>query len=225
MDKDLKDLLGSISSEDINEIEEDQKLVENGTSVPPEKKSDPEKVGNVEPSQKIEKVEKPQKTKLKGLQSERGIVYLSSIPRGITMVMLKSMMSTYKPVTRMYVVEGNTRFVCKEGWFEYATHKDAKLVEYMMNGQQVGGNRHKPYSTQLWNIKYIPDLVWTKIFEDTEAKDEMREHQIDSSLRKVKRENEAYMKGLSHVYKVKKMNKKKLKEQQKKEATMPRKDN
>jgi len=40
-----------------------------------------------------------------------------------------------------------------EGWIEFKSKRDAKLIAKQLNNQQVGGRRRTPWYDDIWNIK------------------------------------------------------------------------
>ncbi len=40
-----------------------------------------------------------------------------------------------------------------EGWVEFKSKRDAKLIAKQLNNQQVGGRRRTPWFDEIWNIK------------------------------------------------------------------------
>ena len=40
-----------------------------------------------------------------------------------------------------------------EGWVEFKSKRDAKLIAKQLNNQQVGGRRRTPWYDDIWNIK------------------------------------------------------------------------
>lgn len=40
-----------------------------------------------------------------------------------------------------------------EGWIEFPSKRDAKLIAKQLNNQQVGGRRRTPWYDEIWNIK------------------------------------------------------------------------
>ena len=123
---------------------------------------------------------------------------MSIIHKGLNPGIIKGMCGNYGKITRMHFVEnkrGNGNSF-KEGWIEYETERQAKIVALSLNGKRIGGKRkHTDYYDKLWNIRFIPGLTWNKIFEEKEQKEMMKEQQIDLALRKVKKDTESYMKN------------------------------
>ena len=40
-----------------------------------------------------------------------------------------------------------------EGWVEFQSKREAKLITKQLNNQQVGGRRRTPWYEDIWNIK------------------------------------------------------------------------
>ena len=215
---DMSDLLEDLDSEDLDEIEEmDQEEVEQKKE---EKKDDDE--------EEDEEEEEEQKEEEKKMDEEpqRGIVYLSIIHKGLNPGIIKGMCNNYGKVTRMHFVEdkrGKNMF--KEGWIEFETEKQAKIIALSLNGKRIGGkHKHSGYYDKLWNMKFINGLTWNKIFEERERKEMMMEQQIDFALRKVKKETESYLLNSQKARNKRFAEKRKAKKEKKKEESKPKKN-
>jgi ESF2/ABP1 family protein len=46
-----------------------------------------------------------------------------------------------------------------EGWIEFKSKRDAKLIAKQLNNQQVGGRRRTPWYDEIWNIKSVRSLL------------------------------------------------------------------
>ena len=42
-----------------------------------------------------------------------------------------------------------------EGWIEFKSKREAKLIAKQLNNQQVGGRRRTPWYDEIWNIKFV----------------------------------------------------------------------
>ena len=57
-------------------------------------------------------------------------------------------------------------FRYKEGWIEFEDKIYAKLAEYQLNGNQIGGSKKCPNKDELWNSKYLHKFKWNDLIED-----------------------------------------------------------
>jgi ESF2/ABP1 family protein len=104
---------------------------------------------------------------------KRGVVYVARIPPRMTPTKIKSLLSEFGEITRVYLVEedatvrkrrkklnggssGGKRYL--EGWVEFASKKIAKHVARALNNSQISNyKRSQHYGTRLEN-KYLPLL-------------------------------------------------------------------
>ena len=204
-------------------------MSEDSSSDENEQKEDDDKDDDEEMSEDEEEMSEDEEEEKKEEREKdpKGIVYLSVIHKGLNPGIIKGFCGNYGKVTRMHFVEDKrSRNAFKEGWIEFETEKQAKIIALMLNGKRIGGrNRHTDYYDQLWNIKFIPGLTWNKIFEEKETKEMMKEQQIDFALRKVKKETEHYLENSKRaknkrfaLKRIQKREKKKLEAKAKKNA-------
>ena len=91
-----------------------------------------------------------------------GVIYLSRIPTKMNVTLLRQYFDEYAPTGRIYLqlaekVEGKAKRErgpkYSEGWVEFKSKRDAKLIAKQLNNQQVGGRRRTPWYEDIWNIK------------------------------------------------------------------------
>lgn len=134
-----------------------------------------------------------------------GIIYLSSVPEGMSVNAMVSYFAQFGQVGRTYLVpishggfqsqskaaknsvQRCTRF--SEGWIEFMSKKIARRVAEQLNCTQVGGKnkRAKRYST-LWNIKYLPRFKWHHLSERLKYEMEAKKQQMKAEISQVKKE-------------------------------------
>ncbi|EDR26369.1 pre-rRNA-processing protein ESF2, putative [Entamoeba dispar SAW760] len=186
-DNEISDLLEDLGSEDLEEIEEDEKKME----------EDNQNEMNNEDDKEEKNDSSQTNTKPINEESEEphGIIYLSVVHKGLNPGIIKGIFSNYGKVSRMHFIEDKKKKgIFKEAWIEFETEKQAKLVALMLNGKVIGGkNRHSPFADKIWNIRFIKGLSWGRIFEDKESKQISQEQQIEFAKRKVKKETESYL--------------------------------
>ena len=146
-----------------------------------------EEEGNDEKKEESDEKKEVKMEEVKPATKQRGIIYLSTIHEGLNPTIIKGRFMNFGNVTRMHFVPLKKKNTFKEAWIEFEDERSAKLCAVSLNGQMVGGKKHCPYRDQLWNIKFIKGLQWSKIFEDREAKEMTIEQKIDSANRKAKK--------------------------------------
>lgn len=108
-----------------------------------------------------------------------GVIYLSRIPTKMNVTIIRSFLDKFAPTGRIYLqlsskhllfVESEFQLRCRslegdekgkkergpkytEGWVEFKSKRDAKLIAKRLNNQQVGGRRRTPWHEDIWNIK------------------------------------------------------------------------
>jgi len=135
---------------------------------------------NDEPEEEEEKVVSTSETKKKPTP---GVIYLSRIPNKMNVTIIRSYFDQYGQTGRIYLQlsskffmffsyfsidflfiylfikenEGKTKRErgpkYTEGWIEFKSKRDAKLITKQLNNQQVGGRRRTPWYDDIWNIK------------------------------------------------------------------------
>lgn len=109
-----------------------------------------------EDDEKVVAITEPTKKKL-----TPGVIYLSRIPNKMNVTILRSYFDQYGRTGRIYLQladkEGKTKRErgpkYTEGWVEFKSKREAKLITKQLNNQQVGGRRRTPWYDDIWNIK------------------------------------------------------------------------
>ena len=120
-----------------------------------------------------------------------GVVYMSNIPDGMTVAYLRQRFQPYG-VTRIYLapegkVEKKKRRY-KEGWIEFSEKLYAKLCEYELSGQVIGGKKNIPFKEDIWTIKYLHKFKWHHLIEQSNFKKKIREQKMKAELAQARRE-------------------------------------
>lgn len=96
---------------------------------------------------------------------KRGVVYVARIPPRMTPTKIKSLLSEFGEVTRVYLVEedptvrkrrkkehgssGGKRYL--EGWVEFASKRKAKHIAQSLNNTQMSNHKRNPhYGTKIF---------------------------------------------------------------------------
>lgn len=119
---------------------------------------------------------------------KRGVCYLSSIPPYMKPVKLRSILSRFGKLDRIFLKPedqasyrkrvkygGNKKRRYTEGWVEFARKKDAKLCAQTMNGNIIGGKKSSYYHDDIMNIKYLLGLKWADLTQEIAKKNEERQ--------------------------------------------------
>lgn len=139
---------------------------------------------------------KTQTAKTKKKKKVPGVVYLSYIPPKMNVKTVRSMLSKYGELGRIFLQPEKDRgkprnFV--EGWVEFADKKVAKRVAATLNGVQVGGKRRAQYYHSLWSIKYLHRFRWTHLNERLAYEKAVRDQRLRTEIAQAKRESNFYI--------------------------------
>ncbi|KAL3767475.1 hypothetical protein ACHAW5_006204 [Stephanodiscus triporus] len=148
----------------------------------------------------------------------RGIVYLSRVPPRMGPAKVRTLLSDFGEVTRVYLVEedktsrkrrrkaggsGSKRYL--EGWVEFESKKVAKLVGETLNMTRVTNHKGSVNYDDLWNIKYLRGFKWSHLTEKVAYERRVREQKLRVEMMEVRRENASYVarveagKKLDHI--------------------------
>ena len=149
---------------------------------------------------------------------KRGIVYLARVPPRMGPAKVKTLLSDFGSITRIYLSEedktvrkkrkkaggsGGKRYT--EGWIEFESKKVAKLVGETLNMTRVANQKGSIHYDDLWSIKYLKGFKWSHLTEKVAYERRMREQKLRVEMMEVRRENALYMaqveagKKLDHI--------------------------
>jgi len=149
---------------------------------------------------------------------KRGIVYLARVPPRMGPSKVKTLLSDFGPISRIYLAEedksirkkrrkaggsGGKRYT--EGWVEFESKKVAKLVGETLNMSRVANQKGSIHYDDLWNIKYLKGFKWSHLTEKVAYERRVREQKLRVEMMEVRRENALYMaqveagKKLDHI--------------------------
>lgn len=136
-------------------------------------------------------------------RQKRGIVYLSSIPKYMSIAKIREMFSLYGEVGRMYLQlaqneldkNGKPKKQKKirtksftEGWVEFKSKRVAKYVAATLNNTQVSNKKKSKFYDVTWNIKYLPRFKWIHLSERLAYEKAVRKQRLRTEIAQVKRE-------------------------------------
>lgn len=157
-------------------------------------------------------------------KTEPGIVYLSRIPPGMNPLKIRTLLSQYGTVGRLFLQPedpsvrkrrkksgGNTRKQFTEGWVEYEDKKIAKSVAQTLNNTNFGGKKRYFYHDDIWNIRYLNKFKWVHISEKLAYEKAAREQRMRTEIAQVKRETNAFLENVDKGKEIMAIEKKKKK--------------
>lgn len=149
---------------------------------------------------------------------KRGIVYLSRVPPRMTPSKVKTLLSDFGTVTRVYLVEedktvrkkrrkaggsGGKRYT--EGWVEFESKKRAKEAGEALNMSRITNHKGSVHYDDFWNIKFLKGFKWSHLTEKVAYERRVREQKLRVEMMEVRRENASYIaqveagKKLDHI--------------------------
>ncbi|KAJ3162023.1 RNA-binding ATPase activator esf2 [Geranomyces michiganensis] len=142
--------------------------------------------------------------------AKTGVVYLSRIPPFMRPVKLRSLLSKYGTLGRIYLApesaavaarrkkyRKNKRENYTEGWVEFADKSVARAVAAHLNGNTIGGKKRNFYYDDIWNIKYLPRFKWNHLTEQIAYELKVRDQKLKTELSAAKKETKEYVKNVS----------------------------
>jgi ESF2/ABP1 family protein len=136
----------------------------------------------------------------------RGIVYLSRVPPRMGPAKVKTLLSDFGEVTRVYLVEedkssrkrrrkaggsGSKRYL--EGWIEFESKKIAKRVGETLNMSRITNHKGSVNYDDVWNIKYLRGFKWSHLTEKVAYERRVREQKLRVEMMEARRENANYV--------------------------------
>jgi len=145
-----------------------------------------------------------------------GIIYISYIPEGMTVSLIRKQLQKYG-VNRIYLVpdmantKSKKRQNYKEGWIEFTDKIMAKLCEYELSGKLFGGKkRNNKFREEIWNLKYLNKFKWHHLMEKLQFNRKLREYRMKAELAQTKRENNFIVETFEQSRKLNFLNKKRV---------------
>lgn len=138
-----------------------------------------------------------------------GVCYMSRIPPFMKHTKLRSMLSKYGKIGRIYLnpedpkiaarrkkYKHNKRKNYTEGWIEFMDKKIARQVAAHLNNTNMGGKKRSYYYDDIWNIKYLPKFKWNHLTEQLAYEVKVKEQKLKTEAAQAKKEVKLYMKNV-----------------------------
>lgn len=178
-------------------------------------------VNDDKPTEKKKKVRKLKLSTTEDFNAKlqkRGIVYLSRVPPRMTPSKVKTLLSDFGTITRVYLVEedktvrkkrrkaggsGGKRYT--EGWVEFESKKRAKEAGDALNMSRITNHKGSVHYDDFWNIKFLKGFKWSHLTEKVAYERRVREQKLRVEMMEVRRENASYIaqveagKKLDHI--------------------------
>ncbi len=113
--------------------------------------------------------------KTRDASSRSGVIYISHVPPFMKPHTLKNLLSPFAPsgLGRIYLTPedqdrrqarvragGNKKRNFVDGWVEFTSRKEAKMVVETLNTRSIGGKKGGYYFDDVWNLKYLKGFKW-----------------------------------------------------------------
>jgi ESF2/ABP1 family protein len=138
--------------------------------------------------------------------SKTGVIYLSRVPPFMKPSTVKHLLSQYGEIGRIFLTPedpashtrrvkagGNKKRSFTDGWVEFLSKKDAKLVAETLNAQTIGGKKGGWYHDDLWNIKYLKGFKWHHLTEQIANENAERAARLRAEISQTTRENKMFL--------------------------------
>lgn len=135
----------------------------------------------------------------------RGVIYIARVPPRMTPTKLKTLLSDYGEVTRIYLVEedksvrkkrrkltGNASKRYTEGWIEFAKKSVAKTVALSLNNTPISNHKRNVHYGDLWCLKYLSKFKWSHLTEKVAYERRVREQKLRLETMQARKEVQAY---------------------------------
>jgi ESF2/ABP1 family protein len=152
--------------------------------------------------------------KLQDASSRSGVVYLSHIPPFMKPHTLKNLLLPFAPsgLGRIYLTPedpdrrtarvragGNKKRNFEDGWVEFASKKEAKVVVETLNTRTIGGRKGGYYFDDVWNLKYLRGFKWRHLTEQITNENEERAARMRAEAASSKREMREFLRNVERA--------------------------
>ncbi|KAI3404150.2 ESF2 [Candida oxycetoniae] len=183
---------------EIKEVDEAEKQ--------PEMKTELEDKGSGKAGKKLKKFTPEELAKEQKRIRKTGVCYLSKVPPYMKPQKLRSILSRFGSVDRLFLKPeeasayhkrvkygGNKKKKFTEGWIEFVNKKDAKLCAATLNGNKLGGKKTSYYYDDVINIKYLKGFKWLDLTQQIASENEVRQAKLALELSHQNRFNKAFV--------------------------------
>jgi ESF2/ABP1 family protein len=225
-----------------DESDEDQADFEDAREIPEEEEGVKEAADSPQPSQSLPLQEAlhrttaksklaPSKKLAKSLAktSKSGVVYISRIPPFMKPHTLKHFLEPYAPsgLGRLFLTPetsethksrvksgGNKKRNFSDGWVEFMSKKEAKIVVETLNTRIIGGKKGGYYHDDVWNLKYLRGFKWRHLTEQIANENAERAARLRAEGQRERREVREYLRNVEQAKMLDGMERKKRKKEE-----------
>ncbi|KAL1902339.1 RNA-binding ATPase activator esf2 [Sporothrix stenoceras] len=141
-----------------------------------------------------------------------GVVYLSRIPPFMKPTKLRSLLSPYGAINRIFLSPedplshtrrvrggGNKKRSFVDGWVEFVNKADAQRAVDLLNAQTIGGKKGTYYRDDLWTLVYLRGFKWHHLTEQIATENAERAGRMRAELEQTARENKAFLENVERA--------------------------
>ncbi|CAK7246178.1 MAG: RNA-binding ATPase activator esf2 [Sporothrix thermara] len=141
-----------------------------------------------------------------------GVVYLSRIPPFMKPTKLRSLLSPYGAINRIFLSPedplshtrrvrsgGNKKRSYVDGWVEFVNKADAQRAVDLLNAQTIGGKKGTYYRDDLWTLVYLRGFKWHHLTEQIATENAERASRMRAELEQTSRENKAFLQNVERA--------------------------
>ncbi|KAF7646602.1 hypothetical protein LDENG_00184900 [Lucifuga dentata] len=155
-----------------------------------------------------------------------GIIYLGHIPPRLCPKHLRTMLTPYGEVGRIFLQPedgmvrrkkkkaGSRRCDFTEGWVEFRDKRVAKRVAASLHNTAMGTRKRQRFFYDLWCIKYLHRFQWTHLSERLAYEQMVLQQRLRTEVSQAKRETNFYLNNVDKSLHLDKQRKRKQKDGQ-----------
>ncbi|CAK7264625.1 RNA-binding ATPase activator esf2 [Sporothrix epigloea] len=141
-----------------------------------------------------------------------GVVYLSRIPPFMKPTKLRSLLSPYGAINRIFLSPedplshtrrvrsgGNKKRSFVDGWVEFVSKADAQRAVDLLNAQTIGGKKGTYYRDDLWTLVYLRGFKWHHLTEQIATENAERASRMRAELEQTSRENKEFLQNVERA--------------------------
>ncbi|XP_029476935.1 activator of basal transcription 1 [Oncorhynchus nerka] len=149
-----------------------------------------------------------------------GIVYLGHIPPRLRPKNMRSMLSLYGEIGRIFLQPedrsvkrkkkkaGTKACSFTEGWVEFRDKRVAKRVAASLHNTPMGARKRSRFVSDLWNIKYLHRFQWCHLSERLAYEMTVLQQRLRTEISQAKRETNFYLANVEKSQNMDKLRKK-----------------
>lgn len=126
-------------------------------------------------------------------------------------------LSPFRTVTRKKKLHSQKQLAIHftEGWVEFLSKRKAKFAAQQLNNQPITTKKNSRFCDVLWSLKYLPRFKWVHLSERLTYEKQMYKQKLQAEISQARKEANFFQANLDKSEKVKKINKKKVREEKK----------